>query len=152
MDNRHIEKRIYDFIKQFTPMACVDIGVICDNKILLLCRKIEPAQGYWALPRGHIQLGETVEDTALIELEEETGIIIKSHVLEYCGVVTYMFVDRQDITNVMLAELDTKPSEIKINNESASFGWYSFDKLPYPILETTRNEINLIFKRSKNHA
>ena len=34
------------------------------------------AKGHWDLPKGHLELGETNEEAALRELEEETGLEI----------------------------------------------------------------------------
>lgn len=43
-----------------------------ENKFLILER--EGAKGDWTFPKGHIEKGETPKETALRELEEETGI------------------------------------------------------------------------------
>jgi len=40
------------------------------NKVLLI--KLDGAKYY--LPRGHVEKGETFEQTALREVEEETGV------------------------------------------------------------------------------
>ncbi|MBB5854080.1 NUDIX hydrolase [Amycolatopsis umgeniensis] len=44
----------------------------------------------WSLPKGHIEDGETVEQTAVREVKEETGI--SSRVLEPLGTIDYWFV------------------------------------------------------------
>ena len=44
--------------------------------ILVQQRGIAPAIGEWALPGGHMELGETVEEAAAREMVEETGIVI----------------------------------------------------------------------------
>lgn len=44
----------------------------------------------WSLPKGHIEDGETVEQTALREVKEETGI--SARVLLPLGTIDYWFV------------------------------------------------------------
>lgn len=43
-------------------------------KVALVQRKKEPFVGMWAIPGGFMEGNETVEETALRELKEETGI------------------------------------------------------------------------------
>jgi len=44
----------------------------------------------WSLPKGHIEAGETSEQTAIREVSEETGI--ESKVLRTLGTIDYWFV------------------------------------------------------------
>lgn len=44
----------------------------------------------WSLPKGHIEEGETTEQTAMREVKEETGI--SAHVLRPLGTIDYWFV------------------------------------------------------------
>ncbi|OXM43817.1 NUDIX hydrolase [Amycolatopsis alba] len=44
----------------------------------------------WSLPKGHIEDGETVEQTAMREVKEETGI--SAQVLQPLGTIDYWFV------------------------------------------------------------
>ncbi len=44
----------------------------------------------WSLPKGHIELGETAEQTAIREVAEETGI--QGSVLAALGSIDYWFV------------------------------------------------------------
>jgi 8-oxo-dGTP diphosphatase len=60
------------------PAVAVDIVVfgldIEDLKILLIQRDLDPFKGRWALPGGFTNPGETLEETAVRELEEETNL------------------------------------------------------------------------------
>src|SRR4029453_13755393 len=42
-----------------------------NDKILLAKRAIEPRKGFWTLPAGYMELGETTEQAALREAKEE---------------------------------------------------------------------------------
>ncbi len=56
------------------PHIGVGAIVLEDNSILLVKRKYPPRPGFWSVPGGHVKLGERIEDAAVRELEEETGL------------------------------------------------------------------------------
>ena len=58
------------------PMLCVDIAIIAKDtkEILLIKRKNEPFQDFWALPGGFLDMVETLDNAAYRELEEETAV------------------------------------------------------------------------------
>lgn len=45
-------------------------------KVLLIQRRNEPFQGQWALPGGFVDQGESLEEAARREVQEETGVTI----------------------------------------------------------------------------
>lgn len=44
--------------------------------------------GHWAFPKGHVEKGETEEETALREIKEETGLKVKL-CMDFRHTVTY---------------------------------------------------------------
>ncbi len=55
---------------------------IWEDKVLLCRRAIEPRAGYWNVPAGFLELGETVEDGAMREVWEEAEAKVKIHGLQ----------------------------------------------------------------------
>ena len=60
------------------PSVTTDIIIFTlrngDLQVLLIRRKNPPFQGEWAIPGGFVGIHESLEEAALRELEEETGV------------------------------------------------------------------------------
>lgn len=60
------------------PTLTVDAIIkVNDDKIVLVKRKNPPYKGWWALPGGIVEYGETVEEAVKREVCEETGLEIE---------------------------------------------------------------------------
>ncbi len=65
----------YEFPRAALTVDCVVFGFDeGDLKLLLIERDLPPFRGKWALPGGFVRIEETLEEAALRELEEETGV------------------------------------------------------------------------------
>jgi 8-oxo-dGTP diphosphatase len=63
-----------------TPAApVVGVGgvVVRDRRVLLARRGKEPLYGRWTVPGGTVELGETLEEAVVREMEEETGLRVE---------------------------------------------------------------------------
>jgi ADP-ribose pyrophosphatase YjhB (NUDIX family) len=55
------------------PLNVVGTLPVWQDQVLLCKRNIEPRFGFWTLPAGFMELGETLEAGALRETDEEAG-------------------------------------------------------------------------------
>jgi ADP-ribose pyrophosphatase YjhB (NUDIX family) len=55
------------------PLIVVGTLPVWGDQVLLCRRNIEPRRGYWTLPAGFLEVGETTADGALRETIEEAG-------------------------------------------------------------------------------
>ncbi len=59
------------FIAYENPKIVTGSVVEVDGRIMLCRRAIEPRRGFWTIPAGYMELGETVEESARREAAEE---------------------------------------------------------------------------------
>ena len=80
-------------LRQYPIVPLIGVGVMLtrDNSLLLVKRKFDPDAGYWAIPGGHLDLGERTENAAEREAYEETGFIVK--VSKLAGIIDKIMYD-----------------------------------------------------------
>jgi 8-oxo-dGTP diphosphatase len=64
-------------MKKYTGKTSTAIIPYPNGKILLIKRNTRPFVGYWALPGGRMDPGETLAQTVIREVKEETGLEVK---------------------------------------------------------------------------
>ena len=72
-------------------------GVVVFGNTILLLKKYN---GDWVLPKGRIEIGEKLPETALREVYEETKV--KGVIIEYIGEVHYSFQNGRDEDSEMI--------------------------------------------------
>ncbi|MBU1368279.1 MAG: NUDIX hydrolase [Bacteroidetes bacterium] len=115
------------------PAVTVDILVfdisIKPQKLLLIQRKNPPFENCWALPGGFIEMNETLIESALRELKEETGLVLNQ--LEQL----HTFGDpgrdpRHRTISVAFVGLISAPEPIFAGDDAANASWFSIENLP----------------------
>ncbi len=86
--------------------------------------------GHWDLPKGHVEKGETLEDTVKREVKEETGLEDMKIVSGFKETIKYFF--KWEGKNILkfvtffLAETDA--SEVRISQEHIGFEWLPYNE------------------------
>ena len=117
------------------PRPSVSVDIIVLNKkedhtfILLIERKNEPYKGFWALPGGFIEMNETLEQSALRELLEETGIKLK-HLNQFATYGDPGRDPRGRTVTVIYQTLIKKQITPIAGDDAINAKWYNINKLP----------------------
>jgi len=98
---------------------------------LLVKRRNPPNEGRWALPGGLVELGEAVQDAAIRETREETGLTVKIEGL--LDVQTDLHMDERSRIeyHYVLVDYLAKPvsGRLRLNSESSDSGWFTQGQL-----------------------
>jgi 8-oxo-dGTP diphosphatase len=111
-----------------SPRLTVDGAILKDKKILLIKRKNEPYKGKWALPGGFVEYGEKVEDTAVREVYEETGL--KTKIRDIIGIYSDPNRDPRGHIVTIVYLLDIQGEKFKGNDDASDAKFFDLKNLP----------------------
>ena len=98
-------------------------------RILLIRRGVEPFKDLWAFPGGFLRMDETVEECALRELVEETGLELTQ--MKQLGVFSDIARDpRERVISVAFYAL-AKSAEVRGGDDAALAQWFTIDEVPH---------------------
>ncbi len=115
------------------PAVTVDIIIIrnpcLDPEILLIQRLNPPYKDMWAIPGGFVDMDETLEQAAVRELKEETGLseIILNQFKAYSNV------DRDPrgrTISVVFIGIASEKADVKAGDDAKKASWYKITELP----------------------
>lgn len=117
-----------DRIHYENPLPAVAVLVLNQqNQLLLVKRSVEPAKGTWCLPGGFIEIDESIEEAALRELKEETGL--KG---EIRGLIDFFSQRSQHYGAILIFgyRAEILGGELKAGDDAQEVGFYDLDTLP----------------------
>lgn len=82
-----------DYIHYVNPRILVSCIIHSDSKLLWIRRGLEPRKGFWAMPAGFMEHGESLQEATIRELKEETGLTIDPNTLELCVLSSLTFIN-----------------------------------------------------------
>lgn len=114
-----------------SPKVGVGVFVIKDGRVLMGQRKGSHGSGDFAGPGGHLEFGETIEECAIREVKEETGIEIEN--LRVISVANLLYwTDKHYIDFGVIADWKSGDPTVLEPEKCVGWNWYSFDELPSP--------------------
>jgi 8-oxo-dGTP diphosphatase len=111
---------------------CIVFGLDAQQelKVMLIQRDIPPFEGHWAIPGGFVRIDETLEQAALRELWEETGI----HDVFLEQLYTFGGLERdprdRTITVAYYALINLVEQEILAATDAREANWFAISGIP----------------------
>jgi ADP-ribose pyrophosphatase YjhB (NUDIX family) len=101
-----------------------------NGHILFVRRKYEPGAGQWCLPAGFIEVGEQPEESAVREVNEETGLDVR-----ITGTYDTWATDEDPRTPVVSIAFTASVvgGELEAGDDATEAIFFPMDDLPHPI-------------------
>jgi 8-oxo-dGTP diphosphatase len=132
-------------LKGTTNIPVVDVIFRRDGKILFVKRlNTGYKDGYYSLPGGHVDPGESYTQAACREAGEEVGIVLKPDQLKH--VLTFQAYDADAVRAGAFFEATNwqgEPHNAEPDKHS-EIAWFDQDNLPDTITETTLLRLNAL--------
>ena len=114
------------------PKVGVGLLIFKGDKVLMGKRKNAHGEGFYCGPGGHLEYLETIEDCAIRETREETGLEI-ANVRFVCMGNLLVFKPKHYIDIAVAADWASGEPQNLEPEKREGWGWYSVDALPSPL-------------------
>jgi len=125
------------------PKVGVGVVVFRDGKILLGKRKGAHGAGEYAGPGGHLEHLESIEECAIRETLEETGMQIKN-VRFLCANNLTKYAPKHYMDIGVIADWVSGEAQIMEPDKVESWGWYDLDNIPQPLFGVEPNYLEAL--------
>ena len=111
----------------------VGVFIFKEGSFLMQQRKGAHGSGSWSVPGGHLEFGESFEETVRREVTEETTLRIKN--IRFGAVTNDLFADEDKhyVTIWMISDYESGTEYITEPDKCIGQAWHTFDDLPSPL-------------------
>ena len=134
-----------DYVEYKNPVIVNVVVAVYGDEFLLCRRDIEPRKGYWTLPGGYMEIGESPQDGAAREAKEEAGADVKVGAL----IALYQPPKKNEVIMIFRGELPSRDAAPGIESaETKLFKWEDipWKELAFPFIP----EALMAYKKTKD--
>lgn len=114
-------------------MAAHAIVTSVDGRLLVIRRQgTGYLDGYWSLPAGHVDEGESAVAACVREVAEEVGIALDAADLQFRLVQQKSGADGEERVDFFFATVSAATAVVAAPGELDSVAWVTLDSLPSP--------------------
>lgn len=113
-----------DYVAYENPKVVVGVVATWEDKLLMCKRAIEPRRGYWTLPAGFMEMGETPEEGAAREAWEEARAELE--IIDLLAVYSIRHISQLQL----FYRARLLSPDVSVGPESEEVGLFTFDSLP----------------------
>jgi len=117
------------------PKVAAAVLIRRDSQVLLVRRGNTPKKGFWTLPVGFVDAGESPKKAAERECKEETGLIVRAHQLLD---VFHQQEHARGAHILILYRAEILGGELRAGDDVDQVNFFSLNNLPPLAFSTTR--------------
>jgi 8-oxo-dGTP diphosphatase len=130
------------------PLPVVSTIVDDSRQILLVKRDRAPFKGHWCLPTGFAESGENIEDAALRELQEETGL--KGRITRLLDVDSYKSRFYGDLLFLTFV-VEKSGGKLSAGDDSVQARFWPINEIPPLAFRSNRRALAAYIKSKKDY-
>lgn len=115
------------YIHYCNPKVQVAVLVSDGDRLLWMRRAMAPRAGFWEIPGGFMELGETMKQAAVRETFEETGVRIAPGSLQPWLVGSIEAIDEVHV----IFRAEAEGATITPGSEAQAAGWFTAQEAPW---------------------
>ena len=131
-------------------------GLVFDDhgRVAIIARHSRSGHLEWCLPKGHIEKGETPQQTAVREVHEETGIL--GEVVESIATIDYWFTGTNQRVHKLVHHFALRriSGELTVegdpDHEAEDAIWVDFDDLDHVLSYPNERKIPWLYAKKRN--